>query len=64
MDENERKSMLVLANTIKEEINRMCVTKELVELDTMYNHAKRNLDALLKMIYNSKFKIESEAENV
>jgi hypothetical protein len=38
----------------------MCVTKELTELDTMYGHAKRNLDKLSKMIYDDRFKAESE----
>ncbi len=44
MTEIERKNILILSDTIKGEINRMCVTDELVELDTMYGHAKRNLD--------------------
>ena len=55
MTENERKSMMILADTIQGEINRMCVTKELSELDTMYGHAKRNLDKLSKMIYDARF---------
>lgn len=56
MTELERKVMMNLADTIKGEINRMCVTKELTELYTMYGHAKRNLDKLQKMLYNAKFK--------
>ena len=60
MTENERKTMMNLADTIKGEINRMCVTKELTEFDTMYGHAKRNLDKLSKMIYDDRFKAESE----
>lgn len=60
MNENERKTMMILADTIKGEINRMCVTKELAEFDTMYGHAKRNLDNLSKMIYDARFKAESE----
>lgn len=56
MTENERKSMMILADTIQGEINRMCVTKELSEFDTMYGHAKRNLDKLSKMIYDNRFK--------
>ena len=55
MNEQERKMMMNLADTIKGEINRMCVTKELSELDTMYGHAKRNLDKLSKMIYDARF---------
>jgi len=62
MTENERKTMMNLADTIKGEINRMCVTKELTEFDTMYGHAKRNLDKLSKMIYDDIFKAESEGE--
>ena len=60
MTENERKSMIILADTIQGEINRMCVTKELSEFDTMYGHAKRNLDKLSKMIYDARFVAESE----
>ena len=51
---------MILADTIEGEINRMCVTNELSEFDTMYGHAKRNLDKLSKMIYDGRFKIESE----
>lgn len=56
MTENERKEMMNLADTIQGEINRMCVTKELEEFDTMYLHAKRNLDILMWHIYKTKFK--------
>ena len=56
MIEQERKTMMNLADTIKGEINRMCVTHDLAEFDTMYGHAKRNLDKLSKMIYDAKFK--------
>ena len=60
MTENERKTIHILADTIKGEINRMCVTNELAEFDTMYGHAKRNLDKLSKMIYDARFVVESE----
>ena len=60
MSENERKTMMILADTIEGEINRMCTTKELAEFDTMYGHAKRNLDKLSRMIYDGRFKTESE----
>jgi hypothetical protein len=60
MTENERKSMIILADTIIGEINRMCVTKELAEFDTMYGHAKENLFKLSMMIYDGRFKAESE----
>lgn len=56
MNEQERKIMLNLADTLNGEINRMCVTKDLSEFDTMYGHAKKNLDKLSKMIYDSRFK--------
>lgn len=55
MTEQQRKEMMILADTIQGEINRMCVTKELSEFDTMYGHAKRNLDKLRKMIYYARF---------
>ena len=55
MTENERKSMMICADTIKGEINRMCVTNELSELETMHQHAKVNLDRLLDMIYKGRF---------
>jgi len=56
MSEQERKTMLILSDTLVGEINRMCVTKDLSEFDTMYAHAKKNLDKLSKMIYESRFK--------
>lgn len=62
MTENERKTMMILADTIEGEINRMCVTKELAELDSMYGHAKNNLEKLLKMIYDGRFKTEVELQ--
>ena len=62
MTENERKSMMILADTIEGEVNRMCVTNELNELDTMYSHANTNLDKLLSMIYEVKFKVERSVE--
>lgn len=58
MTENERKTMMILADTIQGEINRMCVTKELSEFDTMYGHAKKNLEKLSKMIYVARFMVE------
>lgn len=56
MTENERKSMMILADTIKGEINRMCVTDKLSEFDIMYGHAKKNIEKLSKMIYDARFK--------
>jgi hypothetical protein len=55
MTENERKSMMMLADTIQGEINRMCVTDELSELYTMHKYAKVTLDRLLDMIYKGRF---------
>ena len=46
MNEQERKVMMNLADTIKGEINRMCVTYELTELDSMHLHAKNNINRL------------------
>ena len=56
MTELERKKMFNLVDTLNGEINRMCVTKDLSEFDTMYGHAKKNLDKLSKMIYDSRFR--------
>jgi hypothetical protein len=58
MTENERKTMMILADTIQGEINRMCVTKDLTEFDTMYGHAKKNIDKLSRLIYDARFKEE------
>lgn len=58
MTENERKTMMILADTIEGEINRMCVTKELSEFDAMYGYVKKNFDKLSKMIYDARFKEE------
>lgn len=55
MSEQERKVMMNLADIIQGEINRMCVTKDLSEFDTMYGHAKKNIDKLSKMIYDARF---------
>lgn len=58
MSEQKRKEILILADTLEGEINRMCVTEDLSEFDTMYGHAKKNLDKLSKMIYDSRFREE------
>ena len=36
MTYNEKQTMVSLVDTIKKEINRMCVTKELAELDDLF----------------------------
>ena len=49
MNREERKKMMILADTIKGEINRMCVTDSLAEVDTMADHAIRNIEKLQNM---------------
>lgn len=57
MGDRERKEIMNLADTIKGEINRMCVTDELTELDSMHLHAKNNINKLAKMIYDYRFSL-------
>lgn len=52
-----------LADTIKGEINRMCVTKELSEFDTMYSYATKNLEKLAWLIYRGRFQRTEEVED-
>ena len=54
------KEIMILADMINGEINRMCVTKDLTEFVTMYGDAKGNLDKLSKKIYHDRFEAESE----
>ena len=49
MNRGEHQKMMILADTIKGEINRMCVTYSLAELDTMADHAIRNIEKLQNM---------------
>ena len=51
MDDLERKEILNLADMIHGEINRMCVTKDLSELDSMALHARKNIERLQAMRY-------------
>ncbi len=51
MTEQERKSMMILVDTIQGEINRMCVTKDLAELDAMSLHAIENIKKLRFLRY-------------
>ena len=60
MTDEERKKMMITADTINGELNRMCVTNDLSEFYNMYEHAKRNLYILGKIILDSKFRSESE----
>lgn len=56
MTYNEEKTIYNLVDTIHGELNRMCVTHELSELDSMHNYAKQNIDKLSKVIYDIRFK--------
>ena len=60
MTENERKEMMNLADTIKGEINRMCVTNDLEEFLRTSAYAKLNLEKLSKMIFDGRFTAGSE----
>ncbi len=62
MTEQERKKIMNLADTIKGEINRLCVTKELSELDSMAIHVKRNIEKLQSMWWNGDFRKESKCQ--
>lgn len=52
MTEIERKNILILADTIKGEINRMCTTKDIEELDAMALCAQGNIERLLSIRYS------------
>ena len=47
----QMKEVCILGDTIQGEINRMCVTHDLAELDTMALHARKNIEKLQKMRY-------------
>lgn len=49
----QTKEELNLADTIEGEINRMCVTNDIAELDTMALHARRNIERLQSLRYAS-----------
>lgn len=55
MTEQENKEIMNLADTIKGEVNRMCVTSNINELDSMAEHAIINIQELETMIYRAKF---------
>ena len=61
MTEIERKNMMIIADTIEGEINRMCVTNDLKELDAMALCAQGNIERLLSMRYND-FKTQAQIE--
>ncbi|HAG04517.1 MAG TPA: hypothetical protein DCG28_03660 [Lachnospiraceae bacterium] len=54
--EQKRKETMLLAGTINDEINRMCIANKLSELGIAYVQAKRNLEKLARMIYDERFK--------
>lgn len=54
--QDAHKKIMNYADTIKGEINRMCVTDDLSELDTMYQHASINLKELHNIIFYKKFR--------
>ena len=51
MNELLIKNIMIRADTIKGEINRMCVTRELTELETMKQHALINIKELFEENY-------------
>ena len=59
MTDQERNDMLFVSDILKGEINRMCVTHNLSELDTMAMYAKKHIEQIQKMRFNSDF-AESE----
>lgn len=48
---DEYKQILNITDIINGEINRMCVTTELSELDNMALHAKKNIEILQSIRY-------------
>lgn len=64
MTENERKEMMNLADTINGEINRMCVTKELAEFDSMCLNVRKNIEKLAWLIYKARFKEGEKDESL
>lgn len=55
MTEQENKEIMNLADMITGEVNRMCVTSNINELDSMAEHAIINIQELETMIYHAKF---------
>lgn len=47
----QSKEVLNLADTVIGEINRMCITADLAELDVMAMHAKKNIDRIWGIRY-------------
>ena len=61
MNRQEHQKMMNLVEMIRGEINRMCVTDDLAELDTMADHAIRNIEKLQNMRY-AEFRAERKEE--
>ena len=55
MTEQENKEIMNRADIITGEVNRMCITSNLNELDSMAEHAIINIQELETMIYRAKF---------
>lgn len=49
--EEQRKKIINLGDMIEGEINRMCITDDLNELDTMALYAKKNIEKLQELRY-------------
>lgn len=60
MTDSELARMQFWANTVKDEIDRMCMTESLLEFVTMHGQAVTNLDKLTRIICESRFPQESE----
>ena len=56
MTEQQRKEMFNLTDTIQGEINRMCITDDLNELDSMTLHARNNITRLQNLRFKADFK--------
>lgn len=50
MTELERNTISLVANTIKDEVSRMCVAEDLGVIDASYVHAHNNLENLYRLV--------------
>lgn len=46
----KKETISLVANTIKDEVSRMCVTEDLAVIDALYVHAHNNLENLYKLV--------------
>lgn len=51
-----KENILLFASTIKDDIDKICLTDDSVELDEMVWYAKQDLVVLQSMIQENKFK--------